>query len=58
MKHFLKGAAVTAIIMIALIAINVFCNMHDINLDPLMTGPTSAVCAMLIYGGLTKNEKK
>ena len=57
MKHLLKGAAVTVIIIIVLMAIHVFCNMHDINLDPLMTGPTSAVCAMLIYNGLTKNEK-
>ena len=57
MKHLLKGAAVTAIIMIVLMVIHIFCNMHGIDLDPLMTGPASAVCAMFIYNGLIKKEK-
>lgn len=58
MKNLLKGAAITVVIIIVLMLIHVFCNMHDIDLDPLMTGPASAVCAMFIYNGLTKNEKK
>ena len=57
MKHLLKGVAVTAVIMIVLMAIHIFCNMHGIDLDPLMTGPTSAVCAMFIYNGLIRKEK-
>lgn len=57
MKNFLKGAAVTAIIIIVSMAVHIFCNIHNINLDPIITGPTSSVCAMIIYNGLTKNEK-
>lgn len=57
MKHFLKGAAVTAIVLIVLIVINVICNMNDIELNSVSTGTVSAVGAMLIYRGLTKNEK-
>lgn len=55
MKHLLKGAAVAAVVLVALIVINMFCNMHDIHLD--QTGATSAVCAMLFYHGLIRNEK-
>ena len=58
MKHLLKGAAITVAILIVLMIIHVFCNMKGIQLDTVMTGSTSAACAMLIYHGLTKNEKK
>ena len=58
MRDLLKGAAVTVIVLIALMAINVFCNMNDIHLDTVTTGTVSAVCAMLIYCGLNKNKKK
>lgn len=57
MKNFFKGAAVTAVILIIFIAINVICNMNGIDLDSISQGPVIAVCAMLIYKGLTKNEK-
>ena len=57
MKNLLKGAGVTAAIMIVLLVISVLCNMNDINLDSTMTGTMSAVCAMLIFCGLTKKEK-
>lgn len=58
MKHLLKGAAVAVVILIILMVMNVFCNMHDIHLDPSATGAVSAVCAMLLYHGLIRNEKK
>lgn len=57
MKHLLKGVAVTAVILIVLIVINIFCNMHDIHLDQTVTGTASAVGAMLFYHGLIRNEK-
>ena len=57
MKHLLKGAAVAAAVLIAVMIINVFCNMHDIHLDQTATATVSAVCAMLLYRGLTSNEK-
>lgn len=57
MRHLLKGAAVAAMVLIALMIINIFCNMHDIHLDQTATGTTSAVCAMLFYHGLIRNEK-
>ncbi len=58
MKDFLKGAAVAITILIVLIIINMFCNMRGIDLDLTSTGGVTAVCAMLIYRGLIKNEKK
>ena len=57
MKHLLKGAAVAAVVLITLMIISIFCNMHDIHLDQTATGTISAVCAMLFYHGLIKNEK-
>ena len=42
MKHLLKGAAVAAVVLIVLMT---------------ATGTISAVCAMLFYHGLIKNEK-
>ncbi|MCI9447374.1 MAG: hypothetical protein HFH36_08270 [Lachnospiraceae bacterium] len=57
MKHLLKGAAVAAVVLIALMIINMFCNMHDIHLDQTATGTISAVCAMLFYRGLIRNEQ-
>ena len=57
MKHLLKGAAVAAAGLIVLMIINIFCNMHDIHLDQTATGTVSAVCAMLLYRGSTRNEK-
>ena len=58
MKHLLKGAAVAAVVLIALMVINIFCNRNDIHLDQTSTGTVSAVCAMLFYHGLIRNEKK
>ena len=57
MKHFLKGVAVAAVVLVALMVINMFCDMHDIHLDQTATGTISAVCAMLFYRGLIRNEK-
>lgn len=56
MKNLLRGAVVVVIVMIVLIAVNMACNLKGINLD-VPTGTTSAVCAMLLYEGLTKKEK-
>lgn len=58
MKKLLKGAIVFAIIMFISLAVHIFCNMKGIQIDTIITAPTSAVCAMLIYHGLTKNDDK
>lgn len=57
MKNLLKGAAVTVVVMIVLIVINVICNVNDHELDPVSTGVVASVGAMLIYGGLDKKNK-
>ena len=57
MRHLLKGAAVAAVVLVVLMVINMFCNMHNIHLDQTATGTISAVCAMLFYHGLIRNEK-
>lgn len=57
MNDLLKGAAIAAVVLIVLIAVNVFCNMNGLNLESVSTGTISAVCAMLLFRGLTKKDK-
>ncbi|MDE7332117.1 MAG: hypothetical protein K2O16_07730 [Lachnospiraceae bacterium] len=57
MKHFLKGAAAVVITMIVNIIVNVICNMRGIDLNSTVTTIVSTICALLIYQGLTRNEK-
>ena len=57
MKKLLKGAAVIVVVMVVLIVINMICNMNSHELDSVSTGVVASVGAMLIYGGLDKNEK-
>lgn len=57
MKNLLKGAAITAIVLIVNLILNMICNKQGINLDSTVTGTVSAVSAMLIYHGLMRKEK-
>ena len=57
MKNLLKGAAITVIVLVVSMVIQIFCNVKGIQIDLTIAGPTTAVCAMLVYHGLTKNEK-
>ncbi len=57
MKHFLKGAAAVAIVLVISLVIHVFCNMKGINLDQTVTSIVSAMLAVLVYRILIKNEK-
>ncbi len=57
MKHFIKGAAVTVVVLVVLMVIHVICNINGINLEPVPMGVISAICAMWIYQGLIRNEK-
>lgn len=57
MKHFLKGAAAVAIVMIVNIIVNVICNINGVELNSTITSMVSTICAILIYRGLTGNEK-
>lgn len=57
MKHLSKGAVVAAVVLVALMGINMFCNMNDIHLNQTVTGTVAAICAMLFYQGLIRNEK-
>ena len=58
MKHFVKGAAVTAAVLIILMIVSIFCNIQGIELNMTAIGPVTAVCSMFIYNGLIKNEEK
>lgn len=58
MNHFFKGAVVIAAVAIVNIIVNLACNMNGVDLDSTTTGTISAVCAMLIYHGWTKDENK
>lgn len=57
MKHFLKGAAAVAIVLVISLVIHIFCNMKGINLDQTVTSIVSAMLAVLVYRLLIKNEK-
>jgi len=56
MKNFLKALAITAIIMIVLIAVNVFCNMRGTELNTTATGTFTAIAGMYIYQAVTKGK--
>ena len=58
MKRFMRGASIVVAIWIVLIVINVICNINGHELDPVLTGTAAAVGAVLVEGGLAKNEKK
>lgn len=58
MKTFLKGVAVTAIILVVLMAVQIFCNTKDIHIDITVAGTAAAISAMLLHSGLTRNDKK
>ncbi len=57
MKHFFKGAAVTAAVLVILMIVSIICNIQGIELNMLVTGPVAAVCSMFIYNALIKNEE-
>lgn len=57
MNHFLKGAAVVAVVLIVSLIIHVICSMNGIDLNSTVTGTVSAVSALLLYTGLIRNEK-
>ena len=43
MKHFLKGAAVMAVVIIVNMIINIVCNMNGVDLNSTVMSTTSAV---------------
>ena len=55
---FVKGFLITVLVLVVLIVLNIICTKNGINLDTVATGTISAVCAMLIFGGLTRKDKK
>lgn len=57
MKNLLKGVAIMVVTIVVLIVINMIFNINGHELDPILTGATTPALALLIYGGLTKNEK-
>lgn len=57
MKQILKGVAVTAIVLIIVIVINIICNVKGINMDSISNGAVVAACTVLIYRGVTRKEK-
>ncbi len=58
MKHFVKAAAVMAIVIIVNMIVSIICNMRGIDLNSTVTGAVSAVSAVLLYQGLIRNENK
>lgn len=58
MKHFLKGAAVTVVIMIVLIVVNIICNMNGHELNSVSTSVVASIGGMFIYDRLIRNEKE
>lgn len=56
MKHFLKGAAVMAVVIIVNMIINIVCNMNGVDLNSTVMSTTSAVGAVLVYNAWIKGE--
>ena len=56
-KHLLKGIAVMVGVIIVNMIINIVCNINGIDLNSTAQSAMSAICAVLIYNGLIKNEK-
>lgn len=44
-------------VIIVNMIINIICNMNGVDLNSTVQSTMSAVCAMLIYQGLIRNEK-
>ena len=57
MKRFLKAAAALVIIMIIDIIIHVICNLNGVELNSFVTTFAAALCAILLYHLLIRNEK-
>ena len=61
MKHFLKGAAAVAMVLLISMLIHVFFNMKGLDLDNYIGGYVEVMLlssfAILIYQALIKNEK-
>jgi FtsH-binding integral membrane protein len=53
----LKGFLVTVITLIALIIVNMICNVNGINLNTIISGTTTAIVAMFIYEAITKKDR-
>jgi hypothetical protein len=53
----LKGFLVTVITLVALIIVNMICNVNGINLNTIISGTTTAIVAMFIYEAITKKDR-
>ena len=53
----LKGFLVTVITLVALIIVNMICNVNGINLNTIISGTTTAIVAMFIYEAITKKGR-
>ena len=58
MKHFLKGAAIVAAILIVLMGINIFLNTRGMELDATWTGVIAGMCGIGLYHLWIRNEEK
>ena len=53
----LKGFLVTVITLVALIIVNMICNVNGINLNTIISGTTTAIVAMFRYEAITKKDR-
>ena len=53
----LKGFLVTVITLVALIIVNMICNVNGINHNTIISGTTTAIVAMFIYEAITKKDR-
>lgn len=59
MANFVKGIIVTIVVLVALLGVNVVCNITKFEINQVIVGTLVAIVGMTLYAKLTgkKNEQ-
>ncbi len=59
MANFIKGIIVTIVVLLALLGVNVICNITKFEINQVIVGTLAAIVGMTLYAKLTgkKNEQ-
>lgn len=59
MANFIKGIIVTIVVLLALLGVNVICNITKFEINQVILGTLAAIVGMTLYARLTgkKNEQ-
>ena len=59
MANFIKGIIVAVVVLLALLGVNVICNIMKFEINQVIVGTLAAIVGMTLYARLTgkKNEQ-